>query len=283
AEVWQALRAALEILWEADRDRAAAAAAARRRPGPLDGGGGGGGEEEDDDDEGEESGGGRDDDDDVALATAQSILDAGEITLPTGDLAQGAYDALGNYYALPEWIASDPSNMVPDGDDDDHGEKELDDDDLDDLDGGMSSECTETEDEGEVVGTGTGSPAAAPRSGAEEKRRRHGRRGRRDEKGKAVAHEQPGGDGDDGGGGGEKDTVAVRARLSENGRDVVVRVGRGDHVKALERRVLDKAQLAPTAKIRIAYLGKILREHSSLASQGWQEGHIVNALVFHSS
>ena len=46
-----------------------------------------------------------------ALATAQTILDAAEISLPTGDLANGAYDALGNYYHLPEWIVSDPNNV----------------------------------------------------------------------------------------------------------------------------------------------------------------------------
>jgi hypothetical protein len=54
------------------------------------------------------------------LATAQIILTAAEITLPTGDLAQGAYDSLGNYYALPEWVVSDPSNV---GEDEDTGEE----------------------------------------------------------------------------------------------------------------------------------------------------------------
>lgn len=48
----------------------------------------------------------------VALATAQSILDAADITLPTGDLADGAYDPLGNYYQLPAHIVSDPANIA---------------------------------------------------------------------------------------------------------------------------------------------------------------------------
>ncbi|CAN8101723.1 unnamed protein product [Discula destructiva] len=73
-EVWQGLRAALEMLWE------------------RDGG-------------------------DSALATAQSILDAVEVTLPTGDLADGAYDALGNYYQLAECVVSDPVG-IEDVDDD---------------------------------------------------------------------------------------------------------------------------------------------------------------------
>lgn len=45
------------------------------------------------------------------LATAQSILSAAEISLPTGDLANGVYDSLGNYYQLPQWVVSDPNNL----------------------------------------------------------------------------------------------------------------------------------------------------------------------------
>lgn len=76
-EVWQSLRTALEVLW----DPVAQGAAADGTDG---------------------------------LATAQGILDAAEITLPTGDLAQGAYDQLGNYYPLSEWLVADPTNLVED-------------------------------------------------------------------------------------------------------------------------------------------------------------------------
>lgn len=55
----------------------------------------------------------------LALATAQSILDAADITLPTGNLADGAYDLLGNYYQLPAHIVSDPRNIVSGDDDND--------------------------------------------------------------------------------------------------------------------------------------------------------------------
>jgi hypothetical protein len=48
----------------------------------------------------------------IALATAQSILDAADITLPTGDLYNGAYDSLGNYYQLPHQIVADPRNLL---------------------------------------------------------------------------------------------------------------------------------------------------------------------------
>jgi hypothetical protein len=38
-------------------------------------------------------------------------------------------------------------------------------------------------------------------------------------------------------------------------------------------------QIASTHRIRIAYLGKILKEQEALLAQGWKEGHVVNALV----
>jgi hypothetical protein len=79
--MWQVLRAALEVMWEADVKRAT------------------GVELTDDDGTG-------------GLATAQGILQAAEVTLPTGDMSNGAYDSLGNYYALPEWIVSDPTNVA---------------------------------------------------------------------------------------------------------------------------------------------------------------------------
>ena len=46
------------------------------------------------------------------IATAQTILEAADVTLPTGDLANGAYDAFGALYSLPEWVVSDPVNLV---------------------------------------------------------------------------------------------------------------------------------------------------------------------------
>ncbi|OAQ64133.2 ubiquitin supergroup [Pochonia chlamydosporia 170] len=56
------------------------------------------------------------------LATAQSILSAAEISLPTGDLANGVYDSLGNYYQLPQWVVSDPSNISAPGERDEEPE-----------------------------------------------------------------------------------------------------------------------------------------------------------------
>jgi hypothetical protein len=72
AEIWQTLKASLEVLWS----------------------------------------GGDPGEDDSGLATAQTILDAAGITIPSGDLVGGAYDPFGNHYSLPEHIVSDPTNMA---------------------------------------------------------------------------------------------------------------------------------------------------------------------------
>ncbi|RYO76036.1 hypothetical protein DL766_009590 [Monosporascus sp. MC13-8B] len=223
-EVWQGLHAALQVLWEADLRRAAAAAA--RENDPPDGDADGEALAKQDAD--------AEADAEVSLATAQSILRASEITLPTGDLVHGVYDSLGNYYALPEWIVCDPDNVAEGsgaraadhkaGEDDD-GEEGLDED--------MDKD-------------------AALR--------------RREEKGKAVAN--------------VRNTVKVCARLSENSRDVTVRAGADDSVRKVARKVAEESGLPSSKRIRLAYMGKILKENSSLQAQGWQKGHIVNALVF---
>lgn len=71
-EIWGAIRAALEVLW----------------------------------------GGGSEDETDQGYATAQMILTAADITIPTGDLANGVYDRFGGFYPLPEHIVADPSNIA---------------------------------------------------------------------------------------------------------------------------------------------------------------------------
>ena len=52
------------------------------------------------------------------IATAQGILDASAITLTTGDLLQGAYDEVGNFYQMPEHVISDPANVIVPAQDD---------------------------------------------------------------------------------------------------------------------------------------------------------------------
>lgn len=58
--------------------------------------------------------GGGPEDADGGIATAQMMLNASGITIPSGDLAVGgAYDATGQHYKLPEQIVSDPTNLAP--------------------------------------------------------------------------------------------------------------------------------------------------------------------------
>ncbi|KAF2094620.1 hypothetical protein NA57DRAFT_46191, partial [Rhizodiscina lignyota] len=74
--------------------------------------------------------------------------------------------------------------------------------------------------------------------------------------------------------------VKVRARLSDRGTDVVVRMGLEENVVMLRRRVKESAELPPRSRVKFAYLGKMLDPSMSLATQGWREGHVINALVF---
>jgi len=175
------------------------------------------------------------------LPTAQSILDAAAITVPTGDLKNGVYDEAGNHYQLPDYIISDPQNLVLD---------------QHDLKGETSLKATDDDEELE----------------------------RKKEKGKAVFS--------------TLDSVNVKARLSDSGGfDVVVSIGKDQTVRTLVRRVQEEAnvrlfspclcfnssitiKIMGKGRIRIAYMGKMLKDGQTLKAQGWHEGHVVNALVF---
>ncbi|PBP27256.1 ubiquitin domain-containing protein [Diplocarpon rosae] len=71
-EIWQTIRAALEVLWS----------------------------------------GGDANDSDGGIATAQLILTAAGITVPGGNLAGNVYDSFGELYPLPPEIVSDPTDLV---------------------------------------------------------------------------------------------------------------------------------------------------------------------------
>lgn len=62
------------------------------------------------------------------ITTAQSIIDAAGITVPTGDVCQGCYDEQGALYRLPQCIVSDPENLVQADRADDYSD--VDDDDM---------------------------------------------------------------------------------------------------------------------------------------------------------
>ncbi|OIW28810.1 hypothetical protein CONLIGDRAFT_392650 [Coniochaeta ligniaria NRRL 30616] len=223
-EIWQALRAALEMMWEADttarnsRVRQQAESPTESEVGVTTTSG--------------------EQDRAEALATAQSILSAAEITLPTGDLANGAYDTFGNYYSFPEHIVADPINIS----------------------------LTQEDESGVAYGDTKGDLTAGEETAEEELGDEDEAARRREEKGKAVID--------------MRDQVPLKARLSEGDRDVTLSVGRGESVRSVSRRIAEEALLPATKKIRLAYMGKILKEGSSLLSQGWKQGHVVNALVF---
>jgi len=87
--------------------------------------------------------------------------------------------------------------------------------------------------------------------------------------------------GEQGGGVADKGAVVkVRARLSDRGTDVAIKIGSEERVGVLVRRIRDVAGIPPHTRLKIAYMGKILHDHESLASQGWREKDVVNALVF---
>ncbi|KKK17270.1 ubiquitin domain protein [Aspergillus ochraceoroseus] len=180
------------------------------------------------------------------LVTAQSIIDAAGITVPTGDLCQGCYDEQGALYRLPQCIVSDPENiarslrltMTDDHDDDD------------DVDVGF-----ETDDGKLSLNEASGDELIA--DDVERERRR-------DEKGKTS----------------ERDLILVKARLSDRGGpDIVISVAKSQNVGFIARKVQQEAGISRMHRVRIAYLGKILKEQTPLVDQGWKPGHVVNALV----
>ncbi|KAI9373070.1 hypothetical protein BJX61DRAFT_504737 [Aspergillus egyptiacus] len=183
------------------------------------------------------------------LATAQSILDAAGITVPTGDLCQGCYDEQGVLYRLPRCIVSDPVNIVEEVTGEDTDEDNTD----EEVDVGFEGDdgkfgLDEASGDELIVGEGKGM----------DKERR------RDEKGKTS----------------ERDLIRVKARLSDRGDpDLVLSLKKTQNVGFLARKVQQEAGIPRTQRVRIAYLGKILKEHAPLVDQGWKPGHVVNALV----
>ncbi|KAL4775025.1 hypothetical protein BDW60DRAFT_181014 [Aspergillus nidulans var. acristatus] len=222
--------------------------------------------------------------------TAQSIIDAAGVTVPTGDLCQGVYDEQGVLYRLPRCIVSDPVNIVvgdvglggsgsgsgsesegSDGEADDDLGFETDENEHGDRKVGYVQEGEGVESGDELIKNGAGARArvlarSAAGYGDDEagmERERELER-RRDEKGKTS----------------ERDLIRVKARLSDrDGVDIIVALRKTQNVGFLARKLQQEVGIPRTQRIRIAYLGKILKEHKTLFDQGWQPGHVVNALV----
>jgi len=89
---------------------------------------------------------------------------------------------------------------------------------------------------------------------------------RREDKGKAV--EPP-----------ESELIRVKVRLSDGRQDIVMKVAKDESIRSLQRRILDDSGLPPDKRIKIIYMGRHLKETSSLLSENWVEGHVVNAFL----
>ena len=136
------------------------------------------------------------------ITTAQGILDAAGINIPTGQLLDGCYDEAGNFYRLPELVTSDPSNIKKDG----------------------GSRNSNNIDGDTMIGVPESTVEAKVLEGGDkiDKSNKQGLVSSIEEKGKAT----------------ERDTVNVKCRLSDRGGpDVIIALGKTQHVSTLARRV----------------------------------------------
>ena len=175
---------------------------------------------------------------------AQGILDAAAITVPTGDLVNGAYDSLGNFYHMPEVVISDPQNIILEV-----GDPIKDVPRLEGAPCGLDDEEEEVEKRREEKGKGVFKKENMIRV-----RARLSDRGNMDvviqldkeQRVKSLVRKI-------------KDEAAVGAQI-----DDVYRCSCWKQI---------------TKAVKIAYLGRILSEGDTLQAQGWQEGHVINVLV----
>ncbi|KAI7974413.1 hypothetical protein EIK77_008593 [Talaromyces pinophilus] len=139
------------------------------------------------------------------IETAQGIIDAAGVTVPTGDLCEGAYDENGVLYRLPQCIVSDPDNIV----DDSGAAAGGTDGDDDDIEDGISDRKIVSEESDEELIS-------------EDVERR------REEKGKMS----------------ERDMIRVQARLSDRGGpDVIIPIGKTQNVGVLARKIQSEVKV----------------------------------------
>jgi hypothetical protein len=152
------------------------------------------------------------------MATAQSIIDAAGVTVPTGDLCDGCYDESGALYRLPETVVMDPVNAV-----DSTGSEDR-------------PSCSETGDLGYVVSNNKLGVDVDSEDEYDEELER-----RREEKGK----------------GNERDFIKVAVRLSDRGGpDITITIGKDQNVGALARRVQADARVCISFPDRLRSLQK---------------------------
>ena len=193
------------------------------------------------------------------LGDAQGILDAMSVTLPTGHLEEGSYDEYGNLYKIPQAVVSDPTDVVEDMNDAD-----------------TQTVTSTSEIDAKFEAAEGANPSENMQDPTAEKARAA--------KGKTAI----------------RDAIKVKCRLSDRGSpecDVTVVLDRSEKLAQLsnliqvEREVsgndfvvravaTDKfLQIPSQAKLRFAYLGRMLDESQTLEEQGWKEGNVIQVLV----
>ncbi len=163
------------------------------------------------------------------MATAQGILDAAAVTLPTGNLVDGCYDEVGNLYRLPEVVVSDPLNIIKRGEDGEDMRVER----------SRDDSTNNNNIDGETM---IGIPVSKGAAGHEEKILDGGAESGVERQDSEMLERWR----DDKGKGSERDAVKVRCRLSDRGGpDVVIALGKTQHVATLARRVQVEGNVSP--------------------------------------
>ncbi|KAH8598828.1 hypothetical protein B0O99DRAFT_614268 [Bisporella sp. PMI_857] len=260
--IWQAIRSALEVLWE----------------------------------------GGDAMDEDGGLNTAQQIIDAAGINLPTGYLHKGAYDETGIKYEIPIYIVNDPRDIATTGSAnlpgssqspfDTQSQPHHDFSSLEALNSqnealGFAEDHVSSTQliEGKAAresGIGRGAALAGiagGRSASQVATSPHTAVGeldskeiqellkRRAQKGKSRAD----------------DMVEVRARRHNAARDLIVQSVRTENVKVLKQQFLlaysDIEKSEAPLSIRLFHNGRELDNDKPLRDQRWEEGQIILAMI----
>lgn len=184
----------------------------------------------------------------------------------------GVWDERGEQYRCPLWVWGDPADIVEDG----VGGQHVDGD-------GTDVEPSEGEDE-EDVGDKEGAGLQTMTRRVEEKGKE-----------KLVLEKD------------DPDAISLRARLSDRGNDVVLLVRKDWTVKTVVRRIIEEGdvrlprftpvhaivlaiflllttirflQYPAKTKMKLGYLGRVLKDNETLEAQGWAVGHVINVFVF---
>lgn len=230
--------------------------------------------------------------DDGDAAGARGLLDAAGCLCPTGRLEDGVWDERGGLYALPRWVVAEPVGLREDSEeggegDDETGEK---------MRAGVGVGVGAAGGPAEHLGTGAEADLGGEGDGMEgtdpvtQLRVRARLSDRATDVVVCLSPAAP-------------VRALVRAVQAEAGVSVFVvplfyppcplssalpfvppsipslLFSTSDDTPKIQSLTQYHSQLAPTSRIRLAYMGRVLRDAEPLPAQGWREGHVVSALV----